>query len=329
MNIPITAEEKLTTVLSLQKKFHRQGELLLPDEGFYVETISERDLENSVKKILVWLGVKPTSVEFHITSTKSGYFVNDGVRQICLADNHTSNSFVATAIVARACICYLLDKKKISLAPEIIEQSLIELGLGLIILNAIDNDAIRTFTNHRSRFYTPQISSEVLNYFSINEFLLKFTNYIRTNELPLKVIHEHTLPWVENLLPEIIEPRSSLHYEPYVIQAKNKQRTKQVKFVEILVCLIILTTIFGVLYSKLPRKLSPDLQTQKDTIETLNLAYNKCMDSLREKQATYNDNDFFLIRQLDAQLSRCTSIKNNHDFQVNDYNHKLSEQNLL
>lgn len=315
---PITTEEKLALANDIKRTFHRKSELLLPDDELYPKVINDASINRAAKKILVWLGVKPKTAAFTSAKNTDNNFP--------IPQDFLDNPYELAGFLALACVRKLLDKKSIAYDAELEELLIIELGLGMLIVNTIGSSNDARQKTRRILGLSPN-NSHLLRYYSANEFMRRFRDYITLNELHPAPVYEHTTPWGQRLLllPHITPKKE----EPYVVSSNKQLQTVRQKIIGVIVCGILMVSLFGAVYSQRSRSLSPELQSQKEVIETLNVAHSKCQETLRTKARTYDSNDIFMDRQLDAHASRCTSIKNKHDFYVRDYNQKLAEQDLL
>ncbi len=321
----LTKEEQTKILDDLFKAFHRRGELLLPDTELYPEVFDSKSIEQVAKKVFVWLGTKPKGLDYAIHASNSGYRKLSDSKHIYVPARYASKPYIGTAIIVKACLEHLLSIKKIRDNPEIVEEGLIELGFGLIIINSFDgDDSLRSRINLFLHMFNAK--TEALEVMSTHEFATKFTDFITTNKLDAKVILEHTVPRVKAYLPLKFHQPGKLMLEPYVQKESKARDVFRVKVMGFILCVVSVTIFFAYLYSMQPRRISVELQLQKDKIAVLRSSYVACTRSLKNKQDEYTKDDIFLDRQLDAHNSRCESIKNKHDFNVQEFNQKLSEQ---
>ncbi|MCA9332953.1 hypothetical protein KDA00_03700 [Candidatus Saccharibacteria bacterium] len=326
----VTSEEKRAIILSLRQKFHRNGELLLPDNELYPQAFTPEKLELATKKILVWLGSKPRNVTTKIDKSRDSYFEYDrNTIVISFNDKHASKPIIGVAILSKMCVAILFEKKKIRYDDELIESALIELGLGLLVINSIDSDDdIRQKLSRILGLKQMNISKDILSHYSPNEFVRLFSSYISMEALPNSVVIEHTFPWNQPLIEDSNKP-SNYRFEKYVINEKDNLTQSRIKFGLVVTAIISIAILAVFLFNEKPKNLTAELQIKKENIEVLNFAYQKCKSSLAKKENEYPTGDFEMQRILELHNSRCISIKNKHDYLVREYNLALKNEELL
>lgn len=330
MNIPnaTTREDKLKLVNNLQKTFHHKNELLLPDSELYPMSFDNDSLTRAGKKICVWLGVKPHNLKFEINDSETvGYHSKDGTNIITIDSKLSASPFVASAVVAKSCISYFFNRKRVEYDTELLELASVELGLGLLFVNSFNSSGElgskikRTLTIRRH----PYVSDSVLSHFSPQEYARLVENYIGKNQLGYRSVTEHMLPWAVPYLHLRDKNIKILRPTDYSRRVQKDLSALRIKAALLAVLLVSSLALGTFLWQNQPKKLSTILQSQKEDIEVLEKSYKACMDSARYKQEKYDDKDLFLIRQLDAHILRCTSIRNSHDYMVKQYNNELTE----
>ncbi len=323
----LTREDKIKLTNSFRDSFHRKDQLLLPDDEFYPTIYEKKDIEKVSKKICVWLGIKPHTLHFLCNDElPDGYIETNKKHCINLTTKSRNNPLVAAAIIARGCMVYYLYRKDYTGDSELIEIGLIELGLGLLVLNAIDSGS-----NLRDRFYRTipikhrlQIDDSVLSYFGCEEYIRLFSKYISRNELDHRIIVEHLTPWVRKHTDIHITTSTKLKEQDFVALQIHKRSINRQKIFGLGLLIITLLTPGIFFWQKRPHGLPITIQRQKEDIEVLEAAYQSCENSLQYKKDTYDMTDFFMIRQIDAHLGRCKSIRNKHDHSVKIYNSQVA-----
>jgi len=89
-----------------------------------------------------------------------------------------------------------------------------------------------------------------------------------------------------------------------------------------LAVLLVLATALYINANK-PRYLPAELTEKKEEIQIIKNQYQICIDEVKRKQQSWDTNDIFMQRQIDADKSRCTSIKNRYNYEVNKYNNSF------
>jgi hypothetical protein len=324
----LTREDKLKLLSSFNSSFHRKDELLLPDDEVYPNQVANNYVEKVGKKICVWLGVKPRSLKFtNDENSLNGFTENSGKYMINIRPNENHNTLESAAIIARSCVAYFLVRNGYQADDELIEIGLIELGLGIFVINTLDSGS-GLFTSIYRTFpikHSPKVNSAILSYFSPTEFIRHFSAYVSRNELDHRAIMEHLMPWGQKLVHLSLDASGKLLEPDYVILGRRNRAQNRLKIIGIgaLLLTIIVPGVFFWQYR--PKTITISAQKHKDDIEVLAAAYQACENSLGYKQKQYDLSDIFMIRQIDAQLSRCQSLRNRHDHLVKIYNQEVSE----
>ncbi len=319
----LTEEEKTKLYSSVFSNFDRIGQLMLPDNEIYPQTIDTKSLEKIAKKAFVWIGCKPRNLNYSISNRQSGYEIIEGNKYINLNNNDTS-TFVAAPIIARSCIAYQANVKKINLSPETIDCALVDLGFGQLILNSISSsNDISSRLNRIIHF--KQGHSPALKILTTKDFLIRYRGFIYSNGLSKKKIIEHSTPWGKNHLNLHYTEPGKLDNEEFVILSRKSVVSDQVKLMGCVFLGLIILILIGALISLAPKRLPKELKAQKDIISTLEDSYYACMTGYAKNRKSANENDIFTKRQLESERNRCESFKNQHDYYLQEYNTKVDQ----
>jgi hypothetical protein len=291
--------------------FTHKGELLLPDNEIYPSLIDEKSIEKTAKKIFYWTGHKPSNLKYKLDPGESEY------RDRKIIINASLSEYEVAAIISRQCIEHIFSVNKIDATPEMIDLALIELGLGIIVINSFGSK--NSFQNKIGGLAgIKQIQPDALSSLSTKEFSRRFEEYIEENELDNKVIIEHLLPWAISYLDIKAKGPGKINYEDYVKSSRHEQLVSQIKIGGVLFCLTLTFALLMLLYLQRTPEVPKELELAKVKINELRESFIECTDELKEKQKQYNTDDIYMVRQLDAKVNECESIKNKYDFQVQE-----------
>lgn len=319
----LTEDEKAKLYGSVFGNFDRAGQLMLPDAEIYPQTIDEKSLEKIAKKIFVWMGCKPRNLNYLISNRYSGFEIIEGKKYINLNYNDTG-TFVAAPMIARSCITYQANIKKINLDAETIDHALIDLGFGQLVLNSISSSS--DISSRLNRIVHYRLGhSPALKVLTTKDFLIKYRGFIYRNGLSKKTILEHSTPWGKNHLNLHYTEPGKLNNEEFVILSRKSVSYDQLRLMGYTFLGLIIIILVGTLISLTPKRLSRELQAQKAMISTLEDDYRSCMTEYVENKKNADENDIFTKRQLESERNHCESFKNQHDYYLQEYNTKVDQ----
>jgi hypothetical protein len=306
----------MSTYSRLVNDFHNRDGLFLPDSEIYCYKSSGNSTEIIAKKIFVWLGIKPNSITY-----SDNLVVDDkkALRNFTISATSHQHPMVNVAGITKQCMEYFLTRKKVDINPEITEKAIIDFGLSLLVINSFQSDKIigNFLKNNNSQ-------ENVLNSLNKKDFCRRFNDYVRNNQLDNDIIIEHTIKSSRPYLDFKHSGRTKERNESFVITENNRQQKNKTKFVLLIACICASFVLVTFLYSQKPKGLTKEVLAQKNEINTLEQSYRSCISNLKVKQQSYDLDDVYMVRQIQAQFNECTSIKNNYDYKVQQYNKKIN-----
>lgn len=305
----LTRAEKIASIRRYTTTINHRDALFLPDEEIYSTKLDRQSAEVIAKKICLWLGVKPYNVSFCI-GEPTGYRKKNGHHTISAPQ--TDNSFLFAADITRACLEYYFQRQKQEVDKEYIELASIELGLGIVFMNTLT-------TRKKSELY----------YLKSWQYIELFCDYIDVNHFDRRTVMEHLIKKASRQMPKRFQNIKVLRPEPFV--GTERVQTWRLITRKTGLIMIAVTIIFvGIFaWAQKPKKLSIEQQLKSENIDTLLRSYNLCEKNAEKLQMTKSEDDVFTYRHVEAQLSRCNSIKNKHDFLVQEYNQELRDEKLV
>lgn len=295
--------------LQKQLKNHRgNADIFLPDDTFYQTVSSSDDAERMADRLFKWLGIKHKSIRFRIDTTQSDLvkYEKTGKQTTAVLSWRCMNDpFLCAAAVAHAVLHHvLLSRKKIQINDTDDNEALTDLatiyaGFGVVILNGMHGGA------------------RVLGNMAPANYIAEFMDYLSSRQIVNSV-------WQPYVLPTVIEPFVPYEpvYEPapYVTAALHKQRLVKRRTITLisLVSFIVATTTLFALYQ--PQQLSTEAAEQRDRVNVLKTQYTYCEETVRYKEAHWETSDIFIQRQIEADKTRCASLKSRYNYELNIYN---------
>jgi hypothetical protein len=301
----LTKAEKIKTLNTLfGHKFINHGKLFIPPDKFYPQgLVDDEQLDFMATTTLRWLGVKHASVEVVFSDrTARGEYTHIGSKhRISIPHDLQSEALACASVLAHQLMhYYLVSKKRIILSEEneneiFTDLAIIYSGLGSILLNGMDHPSASVIEELRLFTDTHSVSPAVLSLSTTPQLIKRMGKRQRS----IKKIH----PYFAYLHDQSI------------------QHIKKLLLVFISLLLIIAAAYF--VWLQRPRSLPAELQNQKETIDILHSQYERCAAEVTKKQAALDMTDIFMVRRVEADQTRCKSIKNQYNYEVDKYNQNI------
>jgi hypothetical protein len=308
----LTHADKIARLEEIFAAYHRKSDVFLPSDAFYAEITGPESLEAMASEIFAYLGMKHRSVEFHVdadTAEPVAYHRHSGTSRIVLGWHALQDPLLAGSLVAHSIIHHLLEARaKINLGTSEETEALTDLatihsGLGILVMNGI--------ADKRSS----------LGSMAPANYLAECLDYFKEHRVVPSV-------WQPYVNPEIIalhgdRPLPKRRYRA-IIRKRIDQHARYRKNLMVgssLTALFLGIIGFAILSG--PQYLSAEMQAQKDTIDLLRLQHRECEETVQRKERTWDTSDIFMQRRIDADKTRCTSLRNRYNYEVARYNEQL------
>lgn len=308
----LTQSDKIQKIETIFSKNRHKLEIFLPDDSFYGSVVAANDPERMADILFKWLDIKHRSVHIHVDPnqhTLLSYTHKKNASQISLSLQALQDPLLCGALVAHGIIHHLLlARAKISLGDSDEDEALTDIGtiyagFGVLLLNNFESD-------HHS-----------LGSLGRRNYASEFFDYCSQQ----RIVESLWLPYViPSIASEYFSNKATIKkLRPFIRLIMKKRQIKKRNTITYAV-LFVLITIGAVFYSSTRTEhLSPAMQEQHDSIAILKIQYEKCADTVAYKQQKWDNSDIFIQRQIEADKTRCTSLKNRYNFEVNEYNSKL------
>lgn len=320
----------------LGKNFKHWGELFTPSSNFYPTELDDAGLQAMGRQLLGWLGLRPVGLKIRFApelSEASSYQALDGEHVIMIQERYRHLPFECAGILARLLLHYVIKDRRQSATvelpnyEELLDLATLYSGLGLVTLNAApggDNWSSRLRLS-LGRF--GRIQMPALGFYSAKQYGQLFKQYVDHFRLEPATWSPYLLPWARRWLPRAWRPAAKATRPSFVATAEQHLRVSNLKILGLVFVLVALVGLSWYVSSLRPKRLPPVLQAQYDQIEVLRQAYDACRQSVVAKQRQYDQSDLFLLRQIEAVESRCTSLRNRYNYAVEQYNAALKQLN--
>jgi hypothetical protein len=308
----LTHVDKIKKIEELFSSNRHKADLFLPDETFYGEAVSASDPERMAKILFRWFGIKHRSVQFHINPEQEQLVVythKKNESQISLGWHTLEDPLVCAAAVAHGIIHHLLiARAKISLGDSDEDEALTDLGtiyagLGILILNGLSSKQL------------PLGSMGIQNYAS------EFIDYCNDQRVVKSIWQPYILPEIASTYLASNTPLKRL--KPFIRLRTYRVRSRKKKLAIGLAAVVLLVVSAALFSTTKTKYLSAEMQEKRDSIAILKTQYEQCLGVIAYKQQRWDNSDIFIQRQIEADKTRCTSLKNRYNYEVSEYNAQL------
>lgn len=308
----LTHSDKIKKIEEVFSGNRHKSDIFLPDDDFYESTVSAEDPERMADSIFKWLGIKHRSVHFHVDPNQEQLLVythKKNASQLSLGPEVLQDPLLCAAVVAHGIVHHLLiARAKISLGESDENEALADLGtiyagLGILVING---------------FETKQ---SALGSMGTQNYASEFLDYCSELRIVKSLWQPYVLPSVASEYLSTSTPLQKL--KPFIKSrlSRSASRRKKITF-GLTVMLVTMGGVFYIMASQ-PKYLSAEMQEKRGTIALLKNQVEQCQNTVAYKQQKWDQSDIFIQRQIDADKTRCTSLTNRYNYEVNDYNSKL------
>lgn len=319
----VTDEERITKLLDLLgTRFSNHGQLLLPTYRQYEALDSDEGLEALTKEFCRWLGYKPRQLTVRYGEISSGAYYTFTEESIIVNEMFREHPLVTGGIVACATLRFIIEQRHYLPDDRFIEVGAVETGLALWIINALKPRRAR-----REKFYHmidsnwQQLEGIQLESMTDAEFLRQFSIFTTTNRhFPeeygrgVSKRNLHLLPKTPstgNIIP-LAEPTATHNH----IQAANALWTK-IALLSLTASAVALCGLFVITHHT--KSIAFDEVRDAESLRVIKASLGDCIQKASKQQSTYDPNDLFMTRQIDATKTRCESLRNQYNEALSQY----------
>lgn len=304
-------------------RFTHQGKLQLPELDQYNSIHTNEGLQQVGIAMCRWIGLRVSGLTFQFSDSVHRFDVDLKSKSILVHSSFKKHPYSCGAILALTVITYALQKTGHEATNDATtEFGSIELGLGLWVVNALYPDIKHTHKiYHILNAAWDQREFVTLQNYSAQSYANSVIKFAHDNRIPA----EDYLPYIpkrcRHLLPELITSHSE-RYLPETNAALNHKKSVRLFWTKIaLVALVLASSISLAVYIGATQQSTDtaarDQQISK--IDSLRSKYNDCEQEASHQQSTYDPNDLFMTRQVDATKARCESLRNQYNYAIDQY----------
>ncbi len=305
----LTHADKIQKLEELMAKNRHTADLFLPDATFYGDVVEPEDPERMADILFKWLGIKHRSLHIHVDPIQTApviYTHKRNASQISIGLHVLEDPLLCGAIVAHGIIHHLLiARAKVSLGSAEDDEAFTDLGtiyagFGILVLNALDS------------------KEHPLGSMGAQNYAAEFIDYCLEQRIVKSLWQPYVLPDIAKQLLGGEVPRQKL--KPFIKTRLKKSQSKKHQLVFGIACLTVLLITGAILLATQPMKQTPIMQEKQENITVLRSQYEQCQKLVDYKQDHWDVSDIFIQRQIEADKTRCTSLKNRYNYEISSYN---------
>ncbi len=310
----------------LGHRLSQRGNVFLPTTAQYNALTTPSGLTDFGVALCRWTGLKPSGLTFVYEDLGADYSVNTADKTIRINQEYQTHPYSAGGIVTLAVMAYLIEYFDHAIPDRsFIEFSTIDCGLGLVILNGLRP----TLSRHQRLYHILQShwfhnDGLALTNYSHAQYAQAIVSYAHENRVPSESYTQHILARCQYLLPAFITNKTMLYLPEATISLHHK-RAARLLWVKIITIALIVGagTAIGIYIATQQEQPSTNNTSRISELEAVlsqKRAYEECITEASQQLSTYDPNDLFLNRQVDATKARCESLRNEYNFSLDQYN---------
>ncbi len=310
---PVTTQATTDILRDVLSVYRRDSDILLPPPIYFNRLLQIDDVHIMAKLLFAWLGIKHASFDVvvdssvhaavsHYDDTKKSYTLRLGLQS--LQDAPTTAAILARHVTKYVILTRHADTKITQMmSDEVLTFATVEIGFGIVILNSLPKN------------------QEAIMDVTPKEYFQYFNHFTSQHAIVDTVWKPYITPRTESFF-KLGKLHNHRAYIPSVVELKKSYRLQYITRVIGIVSVVVIIFLSVILLFQ-PRPSSSELRDLQDRVTLLNSQYQICIRTVRNKQATLGVDDLFFNRVIEKDRSRCQSIKNQHNYYVNQHNNLL------
>lgn len=321
-NVLLTDEERRVQLQKLYgHRLTKPGKLHLPTAATYDSLTTDEGLHKLFTEFCRWLGFKPEKVQVYFSTHTTSYASDNS--QIVIGQAYQRHPYAAGALLALATLDHFIERYSHAVPDRVtLEFASLESGLSLWVLNGL-----RPKLSWAQSIYHVLDASWVhregirLENYNPAQYAHEIADYAQRNRLPTEEYITHVSKQRRHLLPKHVS-LSILPALPEPTIALQHQKAARQLWLKLLLIVSIVTAVIclGIYLwaGRHPAVSARQLEDQK-ALEVMKSSYDACAEKATQEQNTYDPNDLFLNRQIEATKGRCESLRNEYNYALDQY----------
>lgn len=319
----VTSDERTAKLYDLLgSRFTNHGQLLIPTYSQY-ESLSNTDgLLAVAKEFCRWLGYKPRSldVQYGVLPKNAYYQINAST--ISINRVYAGHPYVVGGILACAVLGFILEHHDYAADDLLIETSTIETGLGLWVINALQPKL-----KHLEKIYHiidgnwEHLEGLQLQTMSVSEYIRDFTIFTSEHRHFPEDYGRGVSKRSLHLLPATPSTIQIIPLAQPSVTHTHKSKANALWTKIIILSLIVATiSVFGlVIWDQRTRPTPYEETRDAQSLRVIKSSLSECIQTASKQESTYDPNDLFMTRQVDATKTRCESLRNQYNDALSTY----------
>lgn len=320
LGVALTDDAKWSLLQDITgEDFRHDGELFLPSETFY-NALTPEDATTSAKQLFSWLAYKPHRLKVVMTDTPG-----TAAHTIYLPAHAADFPYITGRVLCLKVLAYYFTARKVNVSDDFIEYASVKLGFGLVILNGLTHPKNHAYLHHLLRGHWHLADKQPLNSYNTTEYAKAFEAYLHTSRISPKTWADYAGPLTLSTMQGLEQFRNT-PIQPNVEAAHHvAAKHRFIKFGLATSAAALLFCLGLFVIGQRPYAPSAHVVDTYQTIQLLHQSYELCQTKARQQMNSSNQEDMFADRALEATLSRCQSLRNQYNYQVDQYNKLVAE----
>lgn len=324
----ISAGTRAQAIVSLLgERFTNKGSLFQPSIRFYDGLSGKTGLIRATNELFRWLGYKPYTLHVNYDDPSSANYAQPD--SILIPAAYRNNPYMTGAYLGMNILAHILHKqhKDLDIDQALVEEGTVAYGFGILILNGLKpNISLQQRLYHHIHHDWHTANGIELTTYSALRYGQLVSDYVHNNSLSTEAYWPYTNPDMSYALKcKRSDNILQLQARPYALLESQNQARHWWLRLGVMAVAISLPITFG-LYTYSQRPLGIDPATLKSYQRAMELrsAYDDCARKASETRSQTSD-DIFSERHLEAQLSECSSLRNQYNYATNEYNQLITQ----
>jgi hypothetical protein len=319
----LTDEERLAVLAKIIGKHPiKSPAIQLPSAAQYNQLSTDDDLQTLAKDMCRWLGFKPRSltVSYADPQLVDDFLVSkDSIRINWLYRDHP---YIVGALLVFAVLGFVAEHHNQPTDRSFLEFASIHSGLGLWVVNAL-RPKISRFESLYHAIDGAWFRREGLKLesYTAPQYAHLVASYAHDNRVEPEAIMPSITSRSRYLLPDYLTSKfeSSLIDPVKIITHQRQARLMWAKIILLCLTVSLGTTIGVYLYTQKNPEITPAQIQDQQAVQIIKKSLDNCLQKASGQQSTYDPNDLFMTRQIDATKSHCQSLRNEYNFALDRY----------
>lgn len=317
-------QAKLRELMGVRQKL--KGDIFVPDLAFYDLLQTDHGLTQAAIELYKWVGIKPYRLKVQYSNSEPAA-PSHATHALIVPAKYQPFPYLAGAYLTLLIIDQIIRKQLgyQNASTGFIEYASIHWGLGLPVLNGIAYESsLREKIHHIIAVTWHHETTIRLHDYRMEDYAKAISAHVHDHRLTRWTWAEFVQKDAQKLLWD-----DDQHVIPAIPSLERvhirRRRSREIRLTLIAIAFALTVCIAIFTWAQRPIKPSKETVDLYQTIQTIGIAHQACMSAAKQQRTDLDLNDMFMERQLEATLSRCKSLENQYNYQVDAYNRLVSQ----